>query len=126
MQQDPEHPRKCGMHLKISNHNEHELLSADVKGMFVVEAEAAAQFMHDISKANTAEAGLHLLAAVLSQPSASRDAVAATGANALQVNSPPLHSSPAVAVFCLACSALAVICCKSAMPHSFTRYSLCS
>ncbi|KAL3150414.1 hypothetical protein ABBQ32_000252 [Trebouxia sp. C0010 RCD-2024] len=60
------------------------LANSDVKGVFVVEADAAAQFMHDVSKANTAEAGLHLLAAVLSQPSASRDAVIATEANALQ------------------------------------------
>lgn len=61
------------------------LLIADVKGVFVVEAEAAVQFMHDISKSNTAEAGLHMLAAVLSRENASRDAVAATEANALQV-----------------------------------------
>ena len=60
-------------------------LIAGVKGVFVVEAEAAVQFMHDISKSNTAEAGLHLLAAVLSHEHASRDAVAATEANALQV-----------------------------------------
>ena len=59
--------------------------NADIKGVFVVEAEAAVQFMHDVTKANTAEAGLHLLSAVLSQPNASRDAVAATEANALQV-----------------------------------------
>lgn len=58
-----------------------------MKGVFVVEAEAATQFMHDISKANTAEAGLHLLSAVLSHQNASRDAVAATEANALQVSS---------------------------------------
>lgn len=61
------------------------LLIAGVKGVFVVETEAAVQFMHDISKSNTAEAGLHLLAAVLSHENASRDAVAATEANALQV-----------------------------------------
>lgn len=69
-----------------------------MKGVFVVEAEAAAQFMHDVTKANTAEAGLHLLAAVLSQPSASRDAVAATEANALQVKCPSIHLIPAAAV----------------------------
>lgn len=57
----------------------------DVKGVFVVEAEAATQFMHDVSKSNTAEAGLHLLAAVLNQPSASLDAIAATEVHALQV-----------------------------------------
>lgn len=67
-------------------------MSTDVKGVFVVEAEAAAQFMHDVGKVNTAEAGLHLLTAVLSQPSASRDAVAATEANALQVVC-PRHST---------------------------------
>lgn len=78
-------------------------MSADVKGVFVVEAEAAAQFMHDVSKANTAEAGLHLLAAVLSQPSASRDAVAATEANALQVICPSTPPVPAVAVLGLSC-----------------------
>lgn len=78
-------------------------MSADVKGAFVVEAEAAAQFMHDVSKANTAEAGLHLLAAVLSQPSASRDAVAATEANALQVICPSTPPVPAVAVLGLSC-----------------------
>jgi hypothetical protein len=61
------------------------LLIADVKGVFVVEAAAAVQFMHDISKSNTAEAGLHLLSAVLGHENASRDAVAATEANALQV-----------------------------------------
>ena len=61
---------------------------ADVKGVFVVEAEAATHFMHDISKANAAEAGLHLLTAVLSQHNASRDAVAATEAHALQVDFP--------------------------------------
>ncbi|KAL0034398.1 hypothetical protein WJX79_000220 [Trebouxia sp. C0005] len=60
------------------------LANSDVKGVFVVEAEAAVQFMHDISKSNTAEAGLHMLAAVLSRENASRDAVAATEANALQ------------------------------------------
>ncbi|KAL0053110.1 hypothetical protein WJX82_000994 [Trebouxia sp. C0006] len=60
------------------------LANSGVKGVFVVEAEAAVQFMHDISKSNTAEAGLHLLAAVLSHEHASRDAVAATEANALQ------------------------------------------
>ena len=59
---------------------------ADVKGVFVVEAEAAAQFMHDVSKANTAEAGLHLLSAVLGRQNASHEAVAATEANALQVH----------------------------------------
>ena len=114
------------MHREISNHDEHELLSADVKGVFVVEAEAAAQFMHDISKANTAEAGLHLLAAVLSQPSASRDAVAATGANALQVPCPTTPLFTSYSSLCLACSALAVIYCESAMSRSFFRYSLCS
>lgn len=77
---------------------EQQLLSADVKGVFVVEADAAAQFMHDVSKANTAEAGLHLLAAVLSQPSASRDAVIATEANALQVGCFIMWPSPAAAI----------------------------
>lgn len=41
--------------------------------------------MHDVSKANTAEAGLHLLSAVLGRQNASHEAVAATEANALQV-----------------------------------------
>lgn len=91
------------MHLGIPYHSQQELVSADVKGVFVVEAEAAAQFMHDVSKANTAEAGLHLLAAVLSQPSSSRDAVAATEANALQVTCPSTSLAPAVAVLGLAC-----------------------
>ena len=57
-----------------------------MKGVFVVEAEAAAQFMHDVSKANTAEAGLHLLSAVLGRQNACREAVAATEANVLQVH----------------------------------------
>ena len=83
-----------------------QLGSADVKGVFVVEAEAAAQFMHDVSKANTAEAGLHLLAAVLGQQSASRDAVAATEANALQVTCSSSPMVPAVAVLGLGCLAL--------------------
>ena len=81
------------MQLGLLTHNQRQLVSTDVKGVFVVEAEAAAQFMHDVGKVNTAEAGLHLLTAVLSQPSASRDAVAATEANALQVLSGPRPST---------------------------------
>ena len=91
------------MHLGVSGHCQQLLLSTDVKGVFVVEAEAAAQFMHDVGKDNTAEAGLHLLAAVLSQPSASRDAVAATEANALQVLCSSTPLVPAVALVPPAC-----------------------
>lgn len=60
-------------------------LLTDVKGIYVVEAESAVQFMHDVGKLNTAEGALHLLAAVLSQQHASLDAVAATEVNGLQV-----------------------------------------
>lgn len=59
---------------------------ADVKGIHVVEADSATQFMHDVGKLNTAEGALHLLAAVLSQQHASLDAVAATEVNGLQVS----------------------------------------
>ncbi len=93
------------MHLNGAHHNHSNWFPADVKGVFVVEAEAAAQFMHDVSKANTAEAGLHLLAAVLGQPSATRDAVVATEANALQVNCPLTQPVPAAAFLGQACLA---------------------
>ena len=88
---EKQHPRHNSVQCTLTSliTAKQRLLSADVKGVFVVEADAAAQFMHDVSKANTAEAGLHLLAAVLGQPSASRDAVVATEANALQVRLPP-------------------------------------
>lgn len=59
--------------------------AADVNGIYVVEADTAVQFMHDVGKLNTAEGALHLLAAVLSQQHASLDAVAATEVNGLQV-----------------------------------------
>ena len=86
------------------------LLIAGVKGVFVVEAEAAVQFMHDITKSNTAEAGLHLLAAVLSHENASRDAVAATEANALQVIQTLITSLHVLSAQLMPC--LQSLCCR--------------
>ena len=109
------------MQLGLLTHNQRQLVSTDVKGVFVVEAEAAAQFMHDVGKVNTAEAGLHLLTAVLSQPSASRDAVAATEANALQVLSGP---RPSTCTCCgspsssLLSTCLTTMCLQSTLPQS--------
>ena len=73
--------------------------AADVKGVFVVEAEAAAQFMQDVAKSNKAEAGLQLLSAMLQQPNAGSDTIAATEANVLQV----CILDFSVTVFCQAC-----------------------